>query len=58
MAGLKTKVFTPDPAAHETYRRLYALYKTLHDAFGTTSWNGNLHNVMKELITIRDGART
>lgn len=57
MTGLKSKVFKPNPAAHKTYRELYALYQTLHDAFGTKGWNGNLFNVMKRLIEIRGTAR-
>ncbi|MFW6065932.1 MAG: ribulokinase, partial [Planctomycetota bacterium] len=57
MTGLKEKVYTPDPSAAAVYRRLYALYKQLHDAFGTRDWNGNLHNVMKELMDIRKSAR-
>ena len=36
---------------------LALLYKTLHDAFGTTTWNGNLYNVMKQLIEIRNRVR-
>jgi len=57
MTGLKPTVYKPNPKAHSVYKRLYALYKQLHDAFGTKQWNGNLHNVMKELIAIRDAAR-
>jgi L-ribulokinase len=57
MTGLKPHVFKPDPAAHAVYRELYALYKTLHDAFGTKDWNGNLYHVMKKLIEIRDKQR-
>ncbi|MBS3734648.1 MAG: ribulokinase [Phycisphaerae bacterium] len=57
MTGLKRKVFRPDPSARKTYKRLYPLYRRLHDAFGTPEWNGNLHDVMKELIAIRDAAR-
>ena len=53
MTGQKTKVFEPDTQAHNIYRKLYLLYRNLHDAFGTTSWRGNLHNVMKELIALR-----
>ena len=34
------------------YKELYALYKQLHDAFGTKAWNGNLYGVMKKLIEI------
>jgi L-ribulokinase len=57
MTGLKPKVYKPNPKAHAVYRKLYALYHTLHDAFGTTQWKGNLHGVMKELIAIRDNVR-
>jgi L-ribulokinase len=57
MTGLKQKVYKPNTAAHEVYVRLYELYKTLHDAFGTRGWQGNLHHVMKELITIRERVR-
>jgi L-ribulokinase len=53
MTGLKARVYKPDPAAHETYKKLYALYRQLHDCFGTTTWRGDCHNVMKELLAIR-----
>ena len=57
MTGLKPTVYKPNPKAHATYKELYALYKQLHDAFGTKQWNGNLFGVMKKLIEIRDKAR-
>jgi L-ribulokinase len=57
MAGVRERVFTPDHEAHEVYRELYPLYRKLHDAFGTASWQGNLYDVMKTLIEIRDRAR-
>jgi L-ribulokinase len=57
MTGLKPKVYRPNHDAHATYRRLYRLYRTLHDAFGTQGWRGNLHPVMKELIEIRERVR-
>jgi L-ribulokinase len=57
MTGLKPRVFKPDPARHAVYKELYTLYRELHDAFGTESWTGNLSNVMKQLIQIRDRAR-
>jgi L-ribulokinase len=56
MTGLKPREFKPDPAAHAVYRRLYPLYRRLHDAFGTEQFNGSLHGVMKELLEIRDRA--
>ena len=57
MTGLKPKVYTPNAKAHATYKQLYALYRQIHDAFGTKEWNGNLYGVMKELIEIRSQAR-
>ena len=57
MTGLKPKIFKPDPKAHAVYKRLYALYKKCHDAFGTKGGNGNLHDVMKQLLEIRNRAR-
>ena len=56
MCGVKKKTFKPIPANHQTYQQLYKLYKQLHDAFGTVNWNGNLANVMKELLSIKDKA--
>jgi L-ribulokinase len=57
MTGLKPRVFKPDRRAHAVYKKLYALYQQLHDAFGTQQWKGNLHGVMKQLIDIRSSAR-
>jgi len=57
MTGLKPRVFKPNSDNHATYRQLYALYRKLHDAFGTKEWNGNLFDVMKELIVIRNCVR-
>jgi len=57
MTGLKPRVFKPNPAAHEVYQKLYPLYRTLHDAFGTREWTGNLYDVMKTLLDIRNRAR-
>jgi L-ribulokinase len=57
MAALKPKVYKPAPPAHDVYKRLYVLYKQLHDAFGTPAWKGNMFNVMKTLLEIRAAAR-
>jgi L-ribulokinase len=57
MTGLKAKIYRPNPKAHAVYRELYTLYKTLHDAFGTREGTGNLHEVMKKLIEIRNRVR-
>ena len=37
-----------------SYSELYKLYLQLHDAFGTTNGRGNLYNVMKQLIQIKN----
>jgi L-ribulokinase len=57
MTGLKSRVFKPNPAAHAIYKELYSLYRKLHDAFGTQQATGNLYDVMKRLIEIRNRAR-
>jgi L-ribulokinase len=57
MTGVKKRVFTPNAQAHAVYKELYALYRKLHDAFGTREWNGNLHDVMKRLLDVRAKAR-
>ncbi len=57
MTGAKERVFMPHAEAHAVYKELYALYRTLHDAFGASEWNGNLHDVMKRLLEVRTKAR-
>ncbi len=57
MTGVKSTVYRPNKAAAKVYAELYTLYRTLHDAFGTTQFGGKLDRVMKELIAIRDRTR-
>jgi L-ribulokinase len=57
MTGLKPKVYKPDPKAHAVYRRIYVLYRQIHDAFGTRDWSGSLHNVMKDMLAIQSQVR-
>lgn len=57
MTGLKPRMFKPNPTAHAVYQELYPLYRTLHDAFGTEAWRGNLYDVMKRLLDIRNRVR-
>ncbi|HHF51346.1 MAG TPA: hypothetical protein ENL46_01490, partial [Candidatus Aminicenantes bacterium] len=56
MTGVK-KITNPNPKHHEIYQKMYALYKKLHDAFGTKEWTGSLYNVMKDLIDLRETQR-
>lgn len=57
MTGLKDVVYTPNPEAVAVYQKIYGVYRKLHDAFGTPDWNGNLFDVMKTLLDIREAAR-
>ncbi len=57
MTGVKAKVFKPNAKAYAVYKELYVLYRVLHDAFGLTAGNSNLHHVMKELLRISDRER-
>jgi L-ribulokinase len=57
MCGTKEETFRPDPENHRVYQELYKLYAQLHDAFGTRQWTGNMANVMKDLLVIRDRHR-
>lgn len=56
ITGIK-EVFNPNPAQVEVYQELYRLYSQLHDAFGTHERSGTMHNVMKELIALRERQR-
>ena len=42
MCGVKDIVYRPNPEAQAVYAELYRIYRTLHDAFGTREWSGNL----------------
>ncbi|HSW47160.1 MAG TPA: ribulokinase [Phycisphaerae bacterium] len=57
MTGLKPKVYEPDRGRNHVYNGLFKLYRQLHDAFGTTGHPDSLHNVMKDLLALRDEAR-
>ena len=50
MCGIKKVTYKPVAENHAIYKRVYALYKQIHDAFGS----GTLVNVMKELLSIKD----
>ena len=57
MTGVKDHVYRPNQAAAKVYAELYRLYRLLHDAFGTSTCNEQLHHVMKDLIAIRSRVR-
>jgi L-ribulokinase len=57
MCGIKAQSFRVNRANHGVYGGLYKLYSQLHDAFGTRAGSGTLHNVMKNLLAIRDRQR-
>jgi L-ribulokinase len=50
MCGVKNTTYKPIAENHAVYKKLYSLYKQIHDAFGT----GAMKNVMKELLKIKD----
>ena len=57
MTGLKPEAYRPNPSAVAVYARLYALYRSLHDAFGTQTHTTSLGHVMKDLLRIREQTR-
>ena len=57
VCAVRDTVYKPIPENAAAYVEVYALYKTLHDAFGTAEWSGQLANVMKDLIALRERQR-
>ena len=57
MTGIKSQEFRPRKTRSVIYGKLYSIYQTLHDAFGTSCFTGNLERAMKDLIEIRDQVR-
>jgi L-ribulokinase len=53
MTGI-SKVYEPIKENHLIYKELYKIYHQLHDGFGTKKWKGNMFNIMKDLLDIRD----
>jgi L-ribulokinase len=50
MCGIKKTTYKPKAENNAIYKKIYALYKQLHDGFGT----GTMVNVMKDLLNIKD----
>jgi len=57
MCGIKDRTFVPNRENHGVYKELHKLYSQIHDAFGTRAGVGMLHNIMKDLLAIRDRQR-
>ncbi len=57
MTGID-KTYKPIEENHAVYKKLYQLYKQLHDSFGTREGQSSLYNVMKDLLEIRDAVRS
>jgi len=56
MCGIKETTFKPIPENQEVYKKLYKLYKQLHDGFGIKDESIAMGNVMKELLEIKEKA--
>ena len=50
-----TRVVHPNEKATALYRRLYPIYRTLHDGFGVADAAVDLYPVMKELLALKRG---
>ena len=51
------KTYSPAVENHRMYKKIYSLYRQMHDACGTQDWSGRMFNVMKDLLDIRDAVR-
>ena len=56
MCGFKDVTYKPIAENHAVYKKLYVLYKQLHDALGVKDTTAKLANVMKDLLNIKDAA--
>jgi L-ribulokinase len=54
---VRDRIYEPIPENQAVYAELYTLYRELYDAFGTSSWSGQINNVMKDVIAIRERQR-
>jgi L-ribulokinase len=57
MTATGGRVYRPRKAAAAVYAELYELYRSVHDAFGTKDFGGQLQPVMKRLIALRNRVR-
>ena len=56
MASPAAATYNPDPNRHQTYARLYRVYRRLHDSFGIAGHSDSLSDIMKELLDIKAGS--
>ena len=54
MSQVRDKMYKPNSENHKVYLQLYKLYKQMHDAFGLKSWSGQMANIMKDMLRIKD----
>ena len=57
MTSVKPKSYRPITANRKIYDRLYALYRTTHDAFGGVNKSSDLSRVMKDLLALKESTR-
>ena len=57
LCGVRDTVYVPNPDHQEVYGYLFQLYRKLHDAFGLCDWSGQVSQVMKQLIALREKQR-
>jgi len=57
LSKVRERVYLPNAEHVTLYKKLFSLYTQLHDGFGTAAWSGNMSNVMKELIALREATR-
>ena len=57
MTSVRSDSYDPDPDKHKVYDELFALYMTVHNAFGGVDKSADLGSVMKSLLDIKDRQR-
>ena len=53
MTSVKPRAYRPIAAHRKIYDRLYAHYRTAHDAFGGVNRSSDLSRVMKDLLAVK-----
>ncbi|KPK76666.1 MAG: ribulokinase [Phycisphaerae bacterium SM23_30] len=54
MCGIKDTFYKPVAENHKIYKKLYDLYKQLHDAFGLADYSACLGRTMKDLLDVKE----